>query len=286
MDEPLAGSKSPTKQALSEGNFGALTLRPGECRHCHTHAPSIPHHTADCYLAASPLTRTVVSSYPAMTDPADQTLATDPAAPQTVPPEAQDHKPRDSKGWDGKLRLNKSVQLDGPHGAGADSDPEASEDEDADKNKDKNAGPPPEQLAADEDLLDDVPDDEDQIDLVHLRISSIPALRLERFRKLKRLCLRQNQITDVELPDELAPTLVELDLYDNLISHMRGFDAFTELESLDLSFNKFKHIKRVNHLTKLKDIYFVQNKIGAIEGLDGLSNLRQVELGANRIRVG
>jgi protein phosphatase 1 regulatory subunit 7 len=214
-----------------------------------------------------------------MADPADQAPPTDPAAPDTSTHEAQDHKPRDSKGWDGKLRLDKSVQLDGPYTAGANSDPEASEDEDKDE------GPAPEQLAADEDLLDDVPEDEDQIDLVHMRVSSIPALRLERFRKLKRLCLRQNQITDIELPDELAPTLVELDLYDNLISHMRGFDAFTELESLDLSFNKIKHIKRVAHLTKLKDIYFVQNKIGAIEGLDGLSNLRQVELGANRIRV-
>lgn len=66
---------------------------------------------------------------------------------------------------------------------------------------------------------------------------------------------------------------------------MRGFDAFTELETLDLSFNKIKHIKRVNHLVKLKDLFFVQNKISTIENLEGLSNLRQIELGANRIRV-
>jgi protein phosphatase 1 regulatory subunit 7 len=213
-----------------------------------------------------------------MTDPTNQPPPTD-AAPTT---DTKDHRPRDSKGWDGKLRLEKSVQVDG-HDKDAPSDPEASDD-DTDKEGEKDSGPPPEQLAADEDLLDDWPEDEDQIDLVHMRVSSIPALRLERFRKLKRLCLRQNQITDIELPDSLAETLVELDLYDNLISHMRGFDAFTELVSLDLSFNKIKHIKRVAHLTKLKDLYFVQNKIGAIEGLEGLSGLRQLELGANRIR--
>jgi protein phosphatase 1 regulatory subunit 7 len=102
---------------------------------------------------------------------------------------------------------------------------------------------------------------------------------------MQRLCLRQNQITTVELPESLAPTLEELDLYDNLISHIKGFEPFTELTSLDLSFNKIKHIKRINHLTKLRDLYFVQNKISTIEGLDGLVNLRNLELGANRIRV-
>lgn len=92
--------------------------------------------------------------------------------------EKKGHKPRDSKGWDGKLRLGKKKgEEDGEKEDSQDveSEAEASEDE----------GPPPEQLAADEDLLDDTPEDEDQIDLVHYRISSIPALRLERFTKLK-----------------------------------------------------------------------------------------------------
>ncbi|PSN73843.1 protein phosphatase PP1 regulatory subunit sds22 [Corynespora cassiicola Philippines] len=196
-----------------------------------------------------------------------------PAEPHDDDAENKDHRPRDSKGWDGKLRVGKAALAGDGQDEGAESEAEVSEDE----------GPPPEQLAADEDLLEDVPEDEDDIDLVHFKISSIPALRLERFKKLRRLCLRQNQITAVEIPEELT-ALQEIDLYDNLIAHLKGFDAFTELTSLDLSFNKIKHIKRVNHLTKLKDLYFVQNKIGAIENLDGLSQLRQLELGANRVR--
>ncbi|OCK82981.1 protein phosphatase 1 regulatory subunit [Lepidopterella palustris CBS 459.81] len=184
----------------------------------------------------------------------------------------QPHSPRDSKGWDGKLRLEKRAVLTNPDTL---SDPEYS-DEDA---------PPVEQIEADEDLLDEYEDDEDEINLVHCRISSIPALRLGRFKKLERLCLRQNQISTVELPDTLSSTLTELDLYDNAIAHIKGFDSLTELTSLDLSFNKIKHIKRVNHLAKLKDLYFVQNKINTIEGLDGLTNLRMLELGANRIRT-
>jgi protein phosphatase 1 regulatory subunit 7 len=104
-------------------------------------------------------------------------------------------------------------------------------------------------------------------------------------RHTQRLCLRQNQIQEAEFPPNLAPTVTELDLYDNLIAHIKGFDALTELTSLDLSFNKVKHIKRVKHLKKLKDIYFVANKISKIEGLDGLENLKNLELGGNRIRV-
>lgn len=77
----------------------------------------------------------------------------------------------------------------------------------------------------------------------------------------------------------------ELDLYDNLISHIKGLDEFRDLNTLDLSFNKIKHIKNISHLVHLTDIFFVQNKISTIEGLEGLLKLRNLELGANRIRV-
>ncbi|KAJ4355716.1 protein phosphatase regulatory subunit Sds22 [Didymosphaeria variabile] len=182
--------------------------------------------------------------------------------------------PRDSKGWDGKLRMDKSVLVNGKDQDAESEADDASEDE----------GPPPEQLPADEDLLEDYPEDEEDIELVHMRVSNMAALRLERFKKLKRLGLRQNQITNVDIPEDIAPQLEDLDFYDNLISHVKGFDACKELVLLDLSFNKIKHIKRINHLAKLKDLFFVQNKISTIEGLEGLTNLRQVELGANRIR--
>lgn len=145
------------------------------------------------------------------------------------------------------------------------------------------------------------------IDLVHLRISNLAALKLERFTKLEvslhhirqetdrltyspsnaqRLCLRQNQISRIDLPSSLGATLKELDFYDNLISHIKGLDDLTNLTLLDLSFNKIKHIKNVSHLTKLTDIFFVQNRISTIEGLEELVHLRNLELGANRIRVG
>jgi len=102
-------------------------------------------------------------------------VALDPAC--TDKDGAHDHQdkhdaPRDSKGWDGKLRVDRRAQVVGADGT---SDADESEDE----------GPQPEEIAADEDLLDDVDADEEEIELVHFRISSIPALRLERFNKVQ-----------------------------------------------------------------------------------------------------
>jgi len=87
----------------------------------------------------------------------------------------------------------------------------------------------------------------------------------------------------IELPESLAPQLVELELYDNLIKHTDGLEACTSLTTLDLSYNKLKHIKHVESLTKLTHIYFVQNRISRIENLSTLTNLTYLELGANRI---
>ena len=102
---------------------------------------------------------------------------------------------------------------------------------------------------------------------------------------LQKLCLRQNQISHIEFPPNIGSSMQEVDLYDNLISHIKGLESLVNLKSLDLSFNKIKHIKNISHLRELKDIYFVQNKVQKIEGLDGLVRLRNLELAANRIRV-
>lgn len=180
--------------------------------------------------------------------------------------------PRSSSGWDGKLRVEKKLELANPEAL---SDPEYSDEEQV---------LPGETIEADEDLLDDYPADTGEIDCVHARVSSIPSLRLSRFNAVTRLCLRQNTITEIEGLSSVAATLTELDLYDNLIAHIRGLEDLVHLTSLDLSFNKIKHIKKINHLVDLTDVYFVQNKISTIEGLEGLVKLRNLELAANRIR--
>ncbi|KAG9240587.1 protein phosphatase-like protein PP1 regulatory subunit sds22 [Calycina marina] len=183
--------------------------------------------------------------------------------------------PRSSSGWDGKLRLDKvenKLEIVNPE---AISDPEYSDEEHVLEG---------EVIPPDEDLLDDYDVDTEEIDCIHTRMRSLQPLKLDRFNKVKRICFRQNVISDIECLSHLAPTLTELDFYDNLIAHIRGLEDLVNLAVLDLSFNKIKHIKRINHLTKLTDLYFVQNKISTIEGLDGLTKLKTLELAANRIR--
>ncbi|ORY81555.1 hypothetical protein BCR37DRAFT_348158 [Protomyces lactucae-debilis] len=141
---------------------------------------------------------------------------------------------------------------------------------------------PGQQIDADEDLLDDYDVDEEEIQCLHSRVRDIPALRLERFPKLKKLCLRQNAISRIE---GLPTTLTELDLYDNSIGHMDGIASLETLEMLDLSFNRIKHIKHLDQLgNTLKLLYLVQNKISRIEHLENLVHLTMLELGANKIR--
>ncbi|KAE9967779.1 hypothetical protein EG328_007974 [Venturia inaequalis] len=199
------------------------------------------------------------------------------------PPAEKGHKHSSSgssihnaKGWDGKLRVEKKAVLVNPEvlDPSHQSDAEDSDDE----------AVPVEQIEADEDLTADMEDDIDEIDLIHCRIASMPSLKLDRFTNLHRLCLRQNAISEIDLPATLGPKLTELDVYDNLIAHIKGLDSLTALTILDLSFNKIKHIKRLSHLKNLTDLYFVQNKISTIENLEHLSKLRNLELGGNRIR--
>ncbi|KAI0405766.1 hypothetical protein F4802DRAFT_560626 [Xylaria palmicola] len=182
------------------------------------------------------------------------------------------HTLTDSRGWDGKLRIDRSALIQNPEAL---SDPEYSDDENV---------LPGEEIKADEDILEDEDPDTTDISLNQSRVASIPSLRLERFTKVARLCLRQNLLQSIEDLSVLASTLKELDLYDNLIAHIRGLDELTELTSLDLSFNKIKHIKHIDHLTNLTELFLIANKISRIEGLDSLVNLQQLELGSNRIR--
>ena len=93
------------------------------------------------------------------------------------------------------------------------------------------------------DLLDSEDSETEEIMCSHSRIGAITTLRLERFKNVARVCLRQNSIQEIDGLAPLAATLKDLDLYDNLITHMRGIDELTNLTSLDLSFNKIKHIQ-------------------------------------------
>ncbi|CUM66206.1 uncharacterized protein PRCAT00003865001 [Priceomyces carsonii] len=143
----------------------------------------------------------------------------------------------------------------------------------------------PEEIEADQDLTSGYDSDTDYIDLIHLKITSLADLNLNRFKKLESLCLRQNLITSISEVKDLPPgTLEELDLYDNRINHISSsLNQLVNLKNLDLSFNKIKTIKNIDKLTKLENLYFVQNKIKEIKNLETLKELKNLELGGNKI---
>lgn len=140
-------------------------------------------------------------------------------------------------------------------------------------------------IKPDSELTDDLPDDTENIELVHLRIGSLEELNLTRFHQLKYLCVRQNFIESISEVDVLPDDTVEdLDFYDNKIKHISKYiNKFMNLKNLDLSFNKIKNIKNIDKLENLENLYFVQNKIEVIENLSTLKKLKNLELGGNRI---
>lgn len=142
-----------------------------------------------------------------------------------------------------------------------------------------------EYIGPDSELTDDLPDDTEVIDLVHLKIEAMEDLKLYRFKRLAQLCLRQNLIESISEVDSLpVETMRDLDFYDNRIKHIsKNINKLVNLENLDFSFNKIKHIKNLENLVNLENLYFVQNKISKIENLSTLKNLKNLELGGNEI---
>ncbi|KAF8753320.1 LsmAD [Rhizoctonia solani] len=143
---------------------------------------------------------------------------------------------------------------------------------------------------ATEDLLAAMPDETEDIDLVHARLHTLAALRLPRFKDhLTRLCLRQNFLTHIGEEDiGSLVKLEELDFYDNKLKGVGdALDGLLDLKTLDLSFNLLRSVPHgLERHRYLHTIYFVQNKISKISGVSGLSgSLRSLELGGNRIRT-
>lgn len=141
-------------------------------------------------------------------------------------------------------------------------------------------------ISADADLAEQFPDDTEVIDLVHLKVQALEHLNLVRFKKLRKLFLRQNLIDSITELEVLPLDLMEeIDLYDNRIKHIsKSVNLLLNLKSLDLSFNKIRNIKNLDKLKSLENLYFVQNKISCIENLNTLTKLRNLELGGNKIR--
>nr|XP_031864267.1 uncharacterized protein CI109_000180 [Kwoniella shandongensis]KAA5531339.1 hypothetical protein CI109_000180 [Kwoniella shandongensis] len=172
----------------------------------------------------------------------------------------------------------------------------ASDSEPDDEGEDDNGPAGEERGEGDLDFLKEYPEDTEELHLQHLRLksTSLPPLNFPRFGShLKRLCLRQNELTS-PLPQGVFDglnELDELDMYDNRLGARvtdEELKGCPNLTSLDLSFNNIRHPPHLPSLTKVKILYLVQNKISVVEEgeLDWCKDtITSLELGGNRIRV-
>ncbi|KIR68608.1 enzyme regulator [Cryptococcus bacillisporus CA1873] len=148
----------------------------------------------------------------------------------------------------------------------------------------------------DPDFLKDYPDDTEDLQLLHLRLKTplLVPLNFPRFgNHLKRLCLRQNELTS-PLPSEAFTNLTELgelDFYDNRLGPLVTDEELAgcpNISTLDLSFNNIRHAPSLPSLKNVDTLYLVQNKISRLEEgeLDWCQEtMKSLELGGNRIRV-
>lgn len=78
-------------------------------------------------------------------------------------------------------------------------------------------------------------------------------------------------------------SVIALNLMQNGISKIEGFQNFTELIHLDFSFNEIQKIENLEALVKLKILSFHNNQVSKIENLNTLIELKYLYLWDNKI---
>ncbi|EFN52712.1 hypothetical protein CHLNCDRAFT_56306 [Chlorella variabilis] len=133
----------------------------------------------------------------------------------------------------------------------------------------------------------DLPSGLTSLDLTANRLRSMEP-NLLALTGLRRLCLRQNLVSQVAEVEALAsaPVLEALDLRDNQLKALPSLAAFTSLRYLEVSYNEVRSLAPLSSLgsTQLTELFVACNKIAAIESLERLALLHTLELGGNRIR--
>ncbi|MCP5053096.1 MAG: hypothetical protein GY940_38370 [bacterium] len=119
------------------------------------------------------------------------------------------------------------------------------------------------------------------LNLGNLNLERLPQ-SLSKFRYLRILRLRDNQLTDISGLQGLS-SLTTLYLYNNLFSDISPLKELHNLTTLDLSVNRLNDVTPLQGLRNLKTLDLSVNQLTNIEGLQGLSNLTELNLNSNRL---
>ncbi|CAN6456653.1 unnamed protein product [Victoria cruziana] len=128
-----------------------------------------------------------------------------------------------------------------------------------------------------------------ELELTANRLSELDP-RIAELTLLKKLCLRQNLLTDegVEPLTRWAAIsgLHDLVLRDNKLTKLPDVSNFKNLLLFDVSFNDISSLNGLSKVSNmLKELYVSKNEVTKMEELDHLHELQILELGSNRLRV-
>ena len=77
--------------------------------------------------------------------------------------------------------------------------------------------------------------------------------------------------------------LIQLDLWDNLISDIGPLAVLTDLRSIRLAGNQISDVGPLSTLTNLEELYLEGNEIKDVSPLASLTNLARIGLGYNQV---
>ncbi|GAA5868415.1 hypothetical protein JCM3774_003288 [Rhodotorula dairenensis] len=156
------------------------------------------------------------------------------------------------------------------------------------------------EIAQNEDLLADYPDDSLDLELTHLRIRTLRGLGLERFTKVQRISLRQNLLTSLFYhPDPpLEPpanghTLAEVSEENRErddVDEDPHDDQDAAKKEADFPYDERKRAEKeepvwpLRNLRELEELDLYDNSLKSIKGLEGLDALQSLDLSFNLLR--
>jgi len=103
------------------------------------------------------------------------------------------------------------------------------------------------------------------------------------YSKVKEMCWIDMKITSL-LELNLYSELVSLNLHCNQISRIEGLDTLFNLKHLDLSSNQISKIQGLENLHSLRTLNLSCNQITMVEGLESLKHLRKFDTSYNFVK--
>ncbi|GAA5975616.1 hypothetical protein JCM10908_005219 [Rhodotorula pacifica] len=171
---------------------------------------------------------------------------------------------------------------------------------------------PGEEIAQNEDLLADYPDDSLDLELTHLRIRTLRGLGLERFSKVQRISLRQNLLTSLFYHPDPPPSALESVNGGNTLTEVstEGVkqaqagengerdevdedphdDEDAAKKEAEFPYEERRRAEKeepvwpLRNLKELEELDLYDNSLKSIHGLEGLSALQSLDLSFNLLR--